>query len=1165
MEKLKETVLKLANSDPNNPLSPSQISFIEQKLLLVFPVLHTPSHPTYAAMIQNAIEGLNEENGSNEESISEYIKANYDDLPWAHSTYLSHHLSKLCENGEIVCTLSTDKFYTTPALALMQEQKLRKKPAKQSLSRKMKESVIKDEEEDNAGGEIGVRVGDNLIEVEEDDVLIFKRSKVNSRRRSLAVVNEDEVVGGATSVVGEQNVITNSQMMMDTQNEITTSAAELKLAPVDCVEESLLNLTNPSESNIRDDAHELVVKESGLKESELMVVLPERDPHISSEKMCLTIVCGLEEPSLPALAVDSNLVEHDPLHKLSSWRGFEAKVVGMESEMGPLWLMPMLKGSYFFTCSHHGDSKKSECNMFCLDCMGDAFCQNCLPLHNVDHRILQIRKSLHHNALRVEEIQRHLDISGIQTYTINSARIVFLNARPQPKSKRGTHVCEFCHRSLLRSSRFCSLGCKLYATLLKSPNLKESQEACTSSMLKDGFNEQLDKQKNLDPSCTISLEDLMSVEDEEDLPLQKVFSMCGRRKKDAEQLFTSKAPSATEASSKPATNLILEETASMFCRIDEIKSHELESEGRIVHSEVKPSEFVEGQVESDNLQSQQEKHQEQPINESPLSKQFLQNPKHQIEGQEGQSQNDVGLKDLEAPAATFQMGTAFQKGEQETKELKRKHRGSSWKQLEISKQDTIPSSNELLQQQEGPSNSATHQNLKQKKKQLKRDREERPQKGGIDGVITDSLNSQDQQQSKQPKKGRRGRPRKQLEATKEDTVALSNSLPKQQEGLYEAAIGHHSQLQIKQPKKNGRGRPRKLIDAAEEDKPASSNLYLKSQEGSGELVNSQHPLQQVKLIKKDGQGWPWKQIEGTKDDAETSSNLHLKLQDGLFRPETDQESQLQTKKLKKDGRGRPRKQLEVTMKEAAASSNLPILQEEKSFELATNQVQQPIKQLTKGCRGRPRKQIEGANQLSLLQVGMHKKDGRGRPKKQIEGAKKESAASMVLLLQEDDQPNEDGQGRSLKQRNIDKEDSAALSSLPHKVEEQLSHQEKEHKVGEGSNGRPEKSQSDVHGTTKTGQEMPLSDDGTHQRLEKQNLEGEDQLPEARAMTIPSDNQPDHQSEEQHCDEHEVKQGNVDAQARLLKQKPSKIAATQVLLSSKYQLRSRVKSQCQDSN
>lgn len=227
MEKLKETVLKLANSDPNNPLSPSQISFIEQKLLLVFPVLHTPSHPTYAAMIQNAIEGLNEENGSNEESISEYIKANYDDLPWAHSTYLSHHLSKLCENGEIVCTLSTDKFYTTPALALMQEQKLRKKPAKQSLSRKMKESVIKDEEEDNAGGEIGVRVGDNLIEVEEDDVLIFKRSKVNSRRRSLAVVNEDEVVGGATSVVGEQNVITNSQMMMDTQNEITTSAAEL--------------------------------------------------------------------------------------------------------------------------------------------------------------------------------------------------------------------------------------------------------------------------------------------------------------------------------------------------------------------------------------------------------------------------------------------------------------------------------------------------------------------------------------------------------------------------------------------------------------------------------------------------------------------------------------------------------------------------------------------------------------------------------------------------------------------------------------------------------------------------------------------------------------------------------------------------------------------------
>ncbi|RWW84121.1 hypothetical protein BHE74_00007290, partial [Ensete ventricosum] len=158
---------------------------------------------------------------------------------------------------------------------------------------------------------------------------------------------------------------------------------------------------------------------------------------------------------------------------------------------GSAWVELLLRSKFFGVCEEHKETRKSEENIYCVDC-GRRMCPHCVarpacPPHS-NHRLLQIRRYVYQDVCRVHDMQKLLDCSRVQvdipwsssssssnsfpcrciarkfesTYTVNGAKVVLLNPRTQSKpskSNTGGSACEICRRSISEPNRYCSIAC----------------------------------------------------------------------------------------------------------------------------------------------------------------------------------------------------------------------------------------------------------------------------------------------------------------------------------------------------------------------------------------------------------------------------------------------------------------------------------------------------------------------------------------------------------------------------------------------------------------------------------------------------------------------------------------------------------------------------------
>ncbi|KAL0733053.1 hypothetical protein Bca4012_009263 [Brassica carinata] len=78
----------------------------------------------------------------------------------------------------------------------------------------------------------------------------------------------------------------------------------------------------------------------------------------------------------------------------------------------PAWLDALYAEKFFVGCPYHETAKKNEKNVCCLDCC-ISLCPHCVPSHRY-HRLLQVRRYVYHDVVRLEDLQKLIDCSNVQ-------------------------------------------------------------------------------------------------------------------------------------------------------------------------------------------------------------------------------------------------------------------------------------------------------------------------------------------------------------------------------------------------------------------------------------------------------------------------------------------------------------------------------------------------------------------------------------------------------------------------------------------------------------------------------------------------------------------------------------------------------------------------------
>jgi hypothetical protein len=99
----------------------------------------------------------------------------------------------------------------------------------------------------------------------------------------------------------------------------------------------------------------------------------------------------------------------------------DAKIVWIlqyqQAKWKPAWLEALSTEKFFIACSFHEHAKKNEKNICCLDCC-TSICPHCVGTHRV-HRLLQVRRYVYHDVVRLEDLEKLIDCSGVQVICIN--------------------------------------------------------------------------------------------------------------------------------------------------------------------------------------------------------------------------------------------------------------------------------------------------------------------------------------------------------------------------------------------------------------------------------------------------------------------------------------------------------------------------------------------------------------------------------------------------------------------------------------------------------------------------------------------------------------------------------------------------------------------------